>query len=158
TPPTTVVAMQDSRARPAAVDELRSSMDARQATLSAPSGEGAAKTGADVNAVSETAAGSLAGGVRSSQSVGQPAPANAADAFTERALAAYAAPAPAGGSSLGAASADDAARRDASGLAGRVVPVLFDRGFGLVVSSGPRFVFADKTGRRVALFVADAPE
>jgi anti-sigma factor RsiW len=139
TPPASVVAMQDSRSKTVAVDELQSSMDA------------------GANAVSETAAGSVAGSVPS-QSVEQPALASAADAFLERALAGYAAAAPAAGSSLSVASADDAARRDATELAGRVGPVFLHQGFDLVASSGSPLIFADKAGRRVALFIAGASD
>jgi RNA polymerase sigma-70 factor (ECF subfamily) len=157
TPPASVVAMQDSRAKTVAVDELQSSMDARRAALSAPSGDTVPKTQAGANAVSETAAGSVAGSVQS-QSVEQPALASAADALLERALTAYAAAAPAAGSSLSVANADDSARRDATELAGRVGPVFLHQGFDLVASSGSPLIFADKAGRRVALFIAGASD
>src|SRR5215468_11902226 len=134
-PPAIVVAMQDSRAKSTAVDELQASTDARQATAPAPSADIVAKTQAGANAVGETAAVSVAGSV-TSQAVERPALANAADAFLERALADYAAVGLAASSSLSAGNADDAARRDATELAGRVAPVFLHRGFDLVASSG----------------------
>src|SRR5215475_8609718 len=156
-PPAVVVAMQDSRAKSTAVDELRASTDAPQATASAPSGDIVAKTQATANAVSETAAGSVAGSVRS-QAVSQPMLASAADALLERALADYAAMGTAASSSLGVAGVDDAARRDATELAGRVAPVFLSQGFELVASAGSPLIFADKAGRRVALFIARAAD
>jgi len=156
-PPAVVVAMQDSRAKTTAVDELRASTDAPQAAASAPSGDIVAKTQMTANAVSETAAGSVAGSVRS-QAVSQPVLASAADALLERALADYAATGTAAGSSLRVAGADDATRRDATELAGRVAPVFLGRGFELVASAGSPLIFADKAGRRVALFLAGASD